>query len=196
MSKLKWHYGPTDTNPDPGRMWHYECGKEVLYIEDGYICECGDSDSYNSEEDTLYLNIRFKKLSTTAITPTYAHENDAGMDLYADQDFMIHIGQNSHIPTGIAIEIPLGYFGLIRPRSGMARDYSIISGGSDVIDSDYRGEVMVNLINYATRQRYEIHRGDRIAQLLILPVYHAILEEINELSTTSRGPRGHGSTGK
>jgi dUTP pyrophosphatase len=127
--------------------------------------------------------------------PTYAHTDDAGMDLYADNDVTMWAYHKKIVPTGIAMEIPPSYFGMIRPRSGLAVRYGITAISSGVIDSGYRGEIKVLLHNLGT-QRYDIKLGDRVAQLLILPVFHAVLEETDELSKSSRGEAGHGSTGK
>jgi dUTP pyrophosphatase len=145
--------------------------------------------------DIKFIQIKFKKLSTTAQMPTYAHSDDAGMDLFADKNVTLWAYHNGVIPTGIAMAIPLGYFDLIRPRSGLANKYKITEISSGVIDSNYHGEIRVQLHNLGT-QRYDISVGDRIAQLLILPVYHAVLEETDELSQTKRGTQGFGSTGK
>lgn len=142
-----------------------------------------------------YTQIRFKKLYPEAQMPTYAHPGDAGMDLYASKEATVWAYHRAIISTGIAMEIPRGYFGMIRPRSGLAVKHGITATSSGVIDSGYRGEIKVLLHNLGT-QDYDIAVGDRIAQLLILPVLHAILEETDELSTSYRGQAGHGSTGK
>jgi dUTP pyrophosphatase len=141
------------------------------------------------------LEIRFKKLRPEAHMPTYAYSDDAGMDLYSAEDATIFVSHGKLVTTGLALEIPLGFFGLIRPRSGIAKDYKVTMISSGVIDSGYRGEVKVQLHNHGT-QRYEISAGDRIAQLLIIPVVHATLEEVSELSKTVRRESGHGSSGK
>lgn len=191
MSVLYWHYGPTDRYPEPDRMWHTGCGKEVLYLDGGFICECGATDS----EPPPSLVIRFKRLVPHAHMPTYAHINDAGMDLYAAADKTLWAYHKAIISTGIALEIPEGYFGMVRPRSGLAVTKGITATSSGVIDSGYRGEIKVLLHNLGM-QRYDISIGDRIAQLLILPVLHAVLEEASELSQSTRGTGSHGSTGK
>lgn len=141
------------------------------------------------------LIVRFKKLVPEAQMPTYAHADDAGMDLYSVKDTTLWAYHKAIVSTGIAIEIPPGYFGQIRPRSGLAVKYGITAISSGVIDSGYRGEIKVLLANLGT-QRYDISAGDRIAQLLILPVFHAVLEETDELPQSTRGEAGHGSTGK
>lgn len=142
-----------------------------------------------------YLSVKFKKLNEDAQMPTYAHADDAGMDLFSDNDYVVWAYHRKVITTGIALEIPSGYFGMIRPRSGLAVNFGITAISSGVIDSGYRGEIKVLLQNHGT-QRYNIDRGHRIAQLLILPVFHAVLEETDELSKSTRGQKGHGSTGK
>lgn len=141
------------------------------------------------------IQVKYKRLVPEAQMPTYALAGDAGMDLFSVKEVTVWAYHKAVVPTGIAIEIPRGYFGMIRPRSGLAVKYGITATSSGVIDSDYRGEIKVLLHNLGT-QRYDISVGDRIAQLLILPVFHAILEETDELSKTSRGEGGHGSTGK
>ena len=146
-------------------------------------------------EDPRWLRVRFKKLVPEAQMPTYSHIDDAGMDLFASKPATVWAYHKAIISKGIAMEIPEGYFGMVRPRSGLAVTKGITATSSGVIDSGYRGEIKVLLHNLGT-QRYDISIGDRIAQLLILPVLHAVLEETSELSTSTRGTKGHGSTGK
>lgn len=145
--------------------------------------------------DPQWVNIRFKKLVPEAQMPTYAHIDDAGMDLFASKAGTLWAYHRLVVHTGIAMEIPEGYFGMIRPRSGLAVKKGITAISSGVIDAGYRGEIMVLLQNHGT-QRYDISVGDRVAQLIILPVLHAVLEEASELSESARGQSGHGSTGK
>jgi dUTP pyrophosphatase len=141
------------------------------------------------------LSIRFKKLVPEAYMPTYSHIDDAGMDLYASREAVVWAYHRKVIHTDIAIEIPKGYYGQVRPRSGLAVKHGLTAISSGVIDSGYRGEVMVLLMNHG-HTRYDISIGDRIAQLLILPVLHAVLEETDELSESTRSEGSHGSTGK
>lgn len=129
--------------------------------------------------------------------PTYATDGAAGLDLYADLDptsiVVIHPGERVKIGTGISVSIPRGYEGQIRPRSGMAtRDGVVCSLGT--IDSDYRGEMVVNLINHG-HSLYTVQPGARIAQLVISPVPRVKLVEVDELDNTERGSNGFGSTG-
>ncbi len=144
------------------------------------------------------MQMKVKRLYKNAIIPTYARLGDAGMDLYC---VLIGWGFHDMIPkesrlftSGVAMEIPEGFVGLIRPRSGLAVKKSIDTLTSGVIDSGYRGEIFVNLINHSD-ETVRINHGDRIAQMLILPVYTAEFVEVDELSESPRGANGHGSTG-
>ena len=139
--------------------------------------------------------VSFKKLVPEAHMPTYAHMSDAGMDLYASERTVVYAYHRRVIHTGIAMAIPEGYYGQVRPRSGLAVNHGITAISSGVIDAGYRGEIMVLLQNHG-HMLFEVNVGDRIAQLLILPVLHAVLEETNELPPSPRGEKGHGSTGK
>lgn len=141
--------------------------------------------------------IKVKKLSETAIIPTRGSEQAAGYDLYADiqETTMIRPGDTLKVNTGIAIEIPDGYFGGIYPRSGLATKQGLAPANKvGVIDSDYRGPVIVALYNHSQVPQM-VHPGDRIAQLIIQPYYSFIWEEVNELGETDRGDGGFGSTG-
>lgn len=139
--------------------------------------------------------IKFKKLYDLAIVPTVATEGSAGFDLYARDSASIHVGGRKIVGTGVAVEIPLGYVGLIRARSSLAtkQGIEVIAG---VIDSDYRGEIMVCLHNISCLQyeKREIKRGDRIAQLIVMPCLTAH-EVVYDLDETARDDGGFGSTG-
>lgn len=146
------------------------------------------------------MKVNFKKLDHNATTPTRGSQNAAGLDLYA---CITHNGGcatiaghiTAKIGTGIAVEIPDGYFGAIFARSGLATKKGLRpSNCVGVIDSDYRGEVIVALHNDSALMQ-EIHHGDRIAQLIILPYPSVELNEVEELSDTERGAGGFGSTG-
>ncbi len=129
--------------------------------------------------------------------PSYATPMSAGMDLRAAVDSAVKIepGQRVLIPTGIALEIPEGYEGQVRPRSGLALKRGItLANSPGTIDADYRGELKVILINLG-QETVEIKRGDRIAQLVIAPVVQAQIEVSHTLSETDRGDGGFGSTG-
>ena len=131
--------------------------------------------------------------------PAYATPASAGMDLTAaipaDKIFTLEIGKRMLIPTGMCIELPDGYEGQVRPRSGLALKHGItVLNAPGTIDADYRGEVSVLLINHGD-QPFEITRGMRIAQLVVAPVVQAVWDERVTLAETSRGAGGYGSTG-
>jgi dUTP pyrophosphatase len=141
--------------------------------------------------------VRFKKLRPTALTPRYMSEGAAGMDLASAADEPIEMvpGARAAVPTGLAFEIPPGFEGQVRPRSGLARNFGVtIVNAPGTIDSDYRGEVTVLLVNLGENPHI-IRPGDRIAQLIIAPVTSAELEETAELGGTGRGAGGFGHTG-
>jgi len=139
--------------------------------------------------------IKIKKCCDHAIVPRYAHADDAGMDLCAACDMTIPAGEWARVPTGIAIELPQGTEAQVRPRSGLAAKYGVTMLNSPgTIDAGYRGEVCVLMINHG-KAPFEIHTGDRIAQLVIAQYVHAELEVCDELSDTQRGMGGFGSTG-
>jgi dUTP pyrophosphatase len=140
------------------------------------------------------MKMKIKLLNDKAVVPTYAHASDAGMDLRSIAKMNIWPGSRFLCPTGIAIEIPEGYFGLMRPRSGLATKYGIDLCTSGVVDSGYRGEIYAGLINHG-RDAFRVDVGMRIAQLLILPVEQAQFEIVDDLSDSDRGENGHGSSG-
>jgi len=128
--------------------------------------------------------------------PAHATEGSAGLDLRADVDVRLEPGQRALVPTGIALEIPPGYEGQVRPRSGLALRHGIgMVNAPGTIDSDYRGEIGVLLINHGS-ETVELRRGERIAQLVLARYERAVLEEVEELSATPRGDGGFGHTGR
>ena len=141
-----------------------------------------------------YLRLLIKKLDDEAIVPTKANHNDAGFDLYSVIDTVIDPDSREVVKTGISMAIPEGHAGLIWPRSGMAvkQGVDVFAG---VVDSGYRGEVMVCLYN-SSSSPVEISKGDRIAQMLIQPVPLVRIAEVSNLDDTSRGGGGFGSSGK
>ncbi|MDD3653085.1 MAG: dUTP diphosphatase [Desulfotomaculaceae bacterium] len=145
------------------------------------------------------VKIISKEIGSTIPFPGYATSGSAGLDLPAciDEPLVMSRGRKAHIPTGIAIEIPSRYIaGLILPRSGLASRYGItLANAVGVIDSDYKGEIKVAIHNQSN-QDYIIKPGERIAQLVFLPVYEAVFEQVEELEETGRGVGGFGSTGK
>lgn len=142
--------------------------------------------------------IRVKKLRENALLPTYGSAEAAGADLYACLDAPISImpGQSVFVPTGLAMEIPVGYAGLIYARSGLACKRGLAPANKvGVVDSDYRGEFMIVLHNHGTQTQI-INHGERIAQLVITPVFTPGFAEVDVLTDTQRSDGGFGSTGK
>ena len=144
------------------------------------------------------LPIKVKKLRPDAVLPAYASACAAGADLYAclDSELTVEPGQTQFVPTGLSMEIPVGCVGLIYARSGLACKKGLAPANKvGVIDSDYRGEFMVALHNHGSEAQ-TISPGDRIAQLVIAPVFTPGFYEVSELSDTQRASGGFGSTGK
>ena len=142
--------------------------------------------------------IKVKKLRDGAHLPTYGTEFSAGADLYAclEEPVTILPGETKKIPTGLAMEIPVGFAGLIYARSGLGTKQGLAPANKvGVVDSDYRGEFMVFLHNHSAETRTVSH-GDRVAQLVVTPVFTPGFEETDELTDTARGAGGFGSTGK
>lgn len=137
--------------------------------------------------------LEIKKLTHDATLPTRAHPEDAGLDLYASEDILLEAGQGKLAKTGIAMAIPDGYVGLIADRSSLGKKGIKTAGG--VIDAGYRGEIMVIMRNL-THEKVILNRGERIAQMLTLPIATPAVKEVSELSETKRGEGGFGSTGK
>jgi dUTP pyrophosphatase len=147
----------------------------------------------------MSLDLNVKKLSETAILPTYANEFAAGLDFYIDGqvDELFCIGPDDigMIGTGIAIEIPEGYYGMLVIRSGIAaKKHLTLANGVGIIDSDYRGEIKLILKNNSKYEQY-ITAGERIAQLILMPFERANIIETETLSKTIRAEAGFGSTG-
>lgn len=139
------------------------------------------------------VNVKIRKLFWDAVVPSYAHEGDAGLDFYSSKDYVIGPGKREIISTGISMEIPLGYVALVWDKSGLAAKKGItIFGG--VIDSHYRGEYKIIVYNSGDED-FEIHQGDRVAQVLIQKIELAEITIVEELSETPRGGDGFGSTG-
>lgn len=140
------------------------------------------------------MKLSIQKIHADSKLPNYSHPGDAGFDLYAYGDFVIKPGERMSIPTGIKMAIPEGYVGLVWDKSGLAFRNGLKSMGG-VVDAGYRGEVQICLVNL-TPEDYAINKGDKVAQMLIQPVETMDIEEVGELSDTSRGEGGFGSTGK
>ena len=147
----------------------------------------------------MSVKVNIKKLHADAVVPSYATEFSAGADLYAlpeEDSVTVLPGQTVFFPTGLSIEIPRGYAGLVYARSGLACKKGLAPANKvGVIDSDYRGEILVALHNHSD-SAITVNRGERIAQLVITPCLHADFNLCEELSDTVRGEGGFGSTGK
>jgi dUTP pyrophosphatase len=145
------------------------------------------------------ISLKVKRLAHCKALPSYATQGSAGLDLSAGIESPITIapGQRTKIPTGIIVEIPLGYEGQVRPRSGLADRAGItLTNCVGTIDSDYRGELQILVVNLG-QAPYTFEPGERIAQLIIAPVYIAQVVEVDELSSSAeRGAGGFGSTGR
>jgi dUTP pyrophosphatase len=143
------------------------------------------------------VELRIIRLTPEAKLPSRAHEGDAGLDLHAAEAATIGPGERGAVPTGIAVEIPAGFAGLVLPRSGLAARHGIaLVNAPGLIDSGYRGEIRVLLLNTDRAQGFDIAPGDRIAQLVLTPVADAEPVEVPELAISVRGEGGFGSSGR
>ena len=189
------------------------------------VNECGELqkevNEYRQQEETKLI-LNFKKLSPTAITPTKAHTTDAGFDLYADEDVVLKYGETAAIKTNVAIELPEGYVADVRPRSGLTLNtglrvhYGTVDSGFrdgiGIICENGNHEPMISDVMYFVASELtedktysdfvgekeiviHIERGQKIAQLVILPIPEITLQEVDELSDSDRGVNGFGSTG-
>jgi dUTP pyrophosphatase len=141
------------------------------------------------------VKVPLRRLDPELPIPRHAHEGDAGADLYAREAATLAPGERRLVPTGVAVAIPAGHVGLVTPRSGWAARSGVsIVNTPGIVDSGYRGELVVILINHGAVP-VEIARGDRIAQLVVLPVVAVEFEVVDELDETGRGTGGFGSTG-
>ena len=137
-----------------------------------------------------------RRLDPDLPLPTYAHPGDAGADLVAAEDVELAAGERRLVRTGVALALPDGFVGLVHPRSGLAARLGVtLLNAPGTVDSGYRGEILVNLINHDPAATVKISRGDRIAQLLVQRVERAVFTAVDELPETVRGAGGHGSTG-
>lgn len=138
------------------------------------------------------MKIKIKKLNSEAKLPRYAHKEDAGMDLFSIQDLILKPKHRAVVKTGISIELPKGYVSLVWDKSGIASKGIKTMGG--VIDSGYRGEYKIVLVNLSS-ENFEIKKGQKIAQVLIQKVENPKIEIVENLSESSRAEGGFGSTG-
>ena len=143
-----------------------------------------------------FVGVQIQKLTQTAKLPFHGSDAAAGYDLYADQDCVINPGESIKVSTGIAMAIPDGYWGGVYARSGLATKQGLRpSNCTGVIDPDYRGQIIVALYNDSQTRRI-IHKGDKIAQMIISPFLYWQIKEVKKLDDTDRGSGGFGSTGK
>jgi len=142
------------------------------------------------------ITVPIKRLDKTLDMPAYAYVGDAGLDLRAAEDAVLKPFERKAVSCGIAMAIPQGYAGFVLPRSGLAVKHGIsIVNAPGLIDSNYRGEIKAILVNLDPKDEFVIAHGDRIAQIVIMATPPVILEEADELSETSRGQGGFGSSG-
>lgn len=147
----------------------------------------------DNKKKILPMRIQAKKLHPEAKVPNFAHPGDAGMDLYSVEALVLKPGERRSVATGIAMALPDGYVSLVWDKSGVSHKFGIkVLGG--VIDSGYRGEYLIGLVNLS-QDNFEITVGQKIAQILIQKVEHPEVEEVGELDDTSRGDGRFGSTG-
>lgn len=142
------------------------------------------------------MQIEFTKFDENAIVPAYSRDGDAALDIYALGNHILEAGKRKIVPTGIAMAIPKGFCALVLPRSGIASKHGItLPNSPGLIDSNYRGELMVSLVNIDRNKDYEIKSGDRIAQLLIQRTENVEFVQVEKLDDTNRGISGFGSSG-
>ena len=141
------------------------------------------------------IELPIQKVRPGAVVPARAYAGDAGLDLAATERIELGPGERSVVPTGLAVAIPEGYAGFVQPRSGLASRHGItIVNAPGLIDSGYRGELMVVLHNTDRTRAFVVEAGMRIAQLVVLPIPEVELVEVDELPATERGGRGFGSS--
>lgn len=141
------------------------------------------------------IEVGVRRLRDDAVLPGQAYEGDAGLDLAACEEIELGPGERAVVPTGIAVEIPSGYAGFVQPRSGLAARHGIgVVNSPGLIDSGYRGEIRVVLLNTDPVETFTVEPGMRIAQLVVAPVASVRLVEVEELAASERGARGFGSS--
>ena len=142
----------------------------------------------------MTLNVKIKKVADVK-TPFYVHKGDSGVDLYSAEDYLLKPMERKLVATGIKIAVPYGYEAQVRPKSGLAIEHGISHANSvGTIDSCYRGEIKVPLINLSDKP-YKIEKGRKIAQMVFAKVEEAVFDEVDDLGETSRNDGGFGSTG-
>lgn len=150
---------------------------------------------YRTETDADVPNLKVVKLEKEAKVPARSNPTDAGADLFSTESVMIHPGERKTVGTGIAMEIPEGFYGRVAPRSGLASKHGVdVLAG--VVDSSYRGEIKVVLLNTDRHNTFHVEKGDRIAQIIIESHFNLPFVECESLGDSNRGSGGFGSTGK
>lgn len=145
----------------------------------------------------MNVDVLLQQLDAELPLPSYAHAGDAGADLYARTDVNLAPGQRARVATGVAIALPAGYAAFVLPRSGLAARSGVgMVNAPGTIDAGYRGEINVLLINHDRSGPVQILRGDRIAQLVVMPVAHAKFHSVERLPGSQRGDGGFGSSGR
>ena len=145
-------------------------------------------------DDTI--DVLVHRLDEGLPLPAYAHPGDAGADLVAARDVALAPGERCLVPTGVAIALPVGWVGLVHPRSGLATRLGVtVLNAPGTVDAGYRGEILVNLVNHDPIRTARLRRGDRIAQLVVQRVGRARFRPVGQLPESDRGAGGHGSTG-
>lgn len=143
------------------------------------------------------IELPVRRLRDDAVLPSRAYDGDAGLDLAACEEAVLEPGGRAVVGTGLALEIPAGYAGFVQPRSGLAARHGIsVVNAPGLIDSGYRGEVRVVLLNTDAHDSFVVTPGMRIAQLVIAPVATVDVREVHELATSGRGERGFGSSAR
>lgn len=145
---------------------------------------------------TQDVPVLLHRLDDALPVPGRAHPGDAGVDLYAREDVTLAPGQRALVATGVAIALPDGYAAFTHPRSGLATRHGVtILNAPGTIDAGYRGEILINLLNTDAEQAFTVHRGDRIAQLIVQPVSVPVFTQVSTLPGSARGTSGHGASG-
>jgi len=143
------------------------------------------------------VDVLLTRLDPDVPLPAYAHDGDAGADLVTTDDVVLWPGDRALVGTGVAVALPAGYAGFVHPRSGLAARHGLsVVNAPGTVDAGYRGEIRVCLVNLDRTESLTLHRGDRIAQLVVQRVEHARFQEVDELPASVRGTGGHGSTGR
>jgi dUTP pyrophosphatase len=153
-------------------------------------------DPDHPDPEASRLDVQVVRLDPDLPLPEYAHPGDAGADLVTAVDVTLAPGERAMVPTGIALALPVGYVAFVQPRSGLAARHGLsIVNTPGTIDAGYRGEIKVLLVNHDPTEPVHLHRGDRVAQLVVQRFEHARFVEVAELPTSARGVGGYGSTG-